>query len=168
MKVSGSFGLGALSPMVPDRQTAPVTEPPTAKVDSSSISPEARARAEAAAHPRFGVLSVAAHQDSELADQLAYDYGHTLHQPLLDISRWDEEGFIRYSATGEPVTPQSEARFRQMAENFQTASLALYNEETAKGTDSAGIFDKLIELGDRQPAEFRTLTRWDATPAEWD
>jgi len=111
---------------------------------------------------------VAAHQDSELADQLAYDYGHTLHTPLYDLSRWDEEGFPRYSATGEPVTAESEARYRQQGELLRTASLALYNEEIAKGTASADIFDKLLALGDRQSEEFRTITLWDATPADWD
>jgi hypothetical protein len=74
---------------------------------------------------------------------------------------------MRYSATGEPVTPESETQYRQQGENLRTASLALYNEERAKGADSADIFDKLIALVDGHSAEFRTITRWDATAADW-
>lgn len=167
MKVSGSPGLGALTPLGNARQATPVPEPSIRKgEDSARFSAEARVRAQAAAHPRFGGLSVAAHQNAELADQLAYDYGHTLHTPLIDVSRWDEEGFPRYSATGEPVTAENWARYQRQGELLQAASLALYDEERAKGTASADIFDKLIALGDLQPADFRTLTMWDSIPAD--
>jgi hypothetical protein len=49
-----------------------------------------------------------------------------------------------------------------MAESLQLESLALYDQERAKGTDSADIFDKLIALGDSQSAEFRNAIHWDA------
>lgn len=161
--------MGALTPTTTERQAAPgadISSPPIN--DPLTLSSAARARAEAADHPRFGALSVAAHQKPDLADMLAYDYGHLLQTPLYDLSRWDEEGFMRYSATGEPVTPESEARYEQFGERLRTASSNLYDEERAKGTDSADIFDKLIALVDRQPAEFRTITRWNATAADWD
>ena len=116
-------------------------------------------------HPRFGEFSAAAHRDKEFADQLAYNYGHIDVHQMVDASRWDEEGFLRYSDTGEPVTPESEARFNEYASSFKAASLALYNEERAKGTSSADIFDKLIALGDAQPAEFRAMMDWDLRSA---
>src|SRR5262245_4859125 len=113
LKISGMLGLGALTGITPQRpSTTPVADGPRPPIeDALTLSSVARARAQAAAHPRFGVLSVAAHQDSELADQLAYDYGHIAQTPLYDVSHWDEEGFPRYSATGEPVTAESEARY---------------------------------------------------------
>jgi hypothetical protein len=55
------------------------------------------------------------------------------------------------------VTAESEARFNQYARDFQAAALVLYNEERAKGTSSADIFDKLIAVGDAQPADFRAM-----------
>ena len=75
-------------------------------------------------------------------------------------------GPLKYTATGEPVTPESEARFNAYARAYKAASLALYNEERAKGTSSADIFDKLIALGDAQPAEFRAMMNWELRNAE--
>jgi len=168
VKVSGSLGVGALAPIAQERRAAPVAGGSNGKVDDSlTVSSEARARAEAAAHPRFGSLSVAAHGDPDLADQLAYDYSHDPLQPLVDLT--DEiagTGPMRYAATGEPVTAESEARFEQYASDFQAASLALYNEERAKGTSSADIFDKLIALGDAQPADFRAMMDWEGLTAK--
>jgi hypothetical protein len=164
------LGLGALTPLTPERPAAAsATDSSRQPIeDPLTLSSVARARAEAAAHPRFGGLSVAAHQDSDLADMLAYDYAHIAQAPLYDVSHWDEEGFPRYSATGEPVTTKSEARYKQMSDSLLSASLALHNAETAKGTASADIFDKLVALVDRQPEELRTITMWNATAAEWD
>jgi hypothetical protein len=97
---------------------------------------------------------------------MAYNYGHIDVHQAVDASRWDEEGFLRYSATGEPVTPESEARFNEYARSYKAASLALYNEERAKGTSSADIFDKLIALGDAQPSEFRAMMNWELRNVE--
>jgi hypothetical protein len=52
----------------------------------SRLSSQARLRKEAAAHPRFGSLSVAAHGDAELADQLAYGYSHDPVHELVDLT----------------------------------------------------------------------------------
>jgi hypothetical protein len=168
VKVSGSLGLGALEPIATERRAAPVADAPNSTVDDSlTFSSEARARAEAAAHPRFGSLSVAAHGDADLADQLAYNYSHDPFQQLVDLT--DEiagTGPMKYAATGEPVTAESEARFKQYASDFQAASRALYNEERARGTSSADIFDKLIALADTQPADFRAMMDWEGLTAK--
>jgi hypothetical protein len=163
MKISGSLGIGTVAPVTPDRLPPPDADISGQKIeDPLTLSSTARVRAEAATHPRFGDLSVAAHSSAELAGQLAYDFSHNVQQPILDATGWENNtGPLRYAATGEPVTPESEARYKQMAENLQTASLKLYNEERAKGTDSADIFDKLVALGDSQSAEFRNVIDWD-------
>lgn len=134
----------------------------TSVADSLSLSAEARARVSASAHPRFGVLSVAAHEDPVLARQLAYDYAHILQQPLIDLT--DEiagTGPAKYAATGEPVTPERDAYYRRLAQDLQTKSLSLYNREMARGTDEADIFDKLIALADKAPAELRDIVNWE-------
>jgi hypothetical protein len=82
---------------------------------------------------------------------------------MYDLSGLEDgSGPMRYTATGEPVTPESEARYKKMADSFHSATMALYNAETAKGTDAADIFDKLVALGDSQSAEYRNVTNWEA------
>jgi hypothetical protein len=139
VRVSGLLGLGPLTPVTTERQATLVADDGSPTIeDPLRFSSAARSRAEAAAHPRFGALSKAVHVDSDIADQVAYDFAHTVHQPLLDATEWaNGTGPLRYTATGEPVTPESEARYEKMAESLQAASLALYNQERAKGTDSA-------------------------------
>jgi hypothetical protein len=140
----------------------PAAEVTSTKIgDPLTFSSLVQSRAAAAAHPRFGPLSASAHADSELADQLAYDYAHQTQTPLYDLTRYNEEGFMRYSATGEPVTLDSEARYQQMGESLHAATSALYNDEVALGTASADIFDKLIALTDKQASEFRTIINWE-------
>lgn len=132
--------------------------------DSVTLSPEARAREAAASHPRFGALSQRAHVDPEMAKEMAYAYSHLDDGPMYDMSAWDGagKGPSRYSATGEVVTPESEARYRKLAASHGAASLSLYKAEKAKGTDPADIFDKLVALVDAQPEDFRSFINWEA------
>jgi hypothetical protein len=81
---------------------------------------------------------------------------------MYDLSGIEKgTGPLRYS-TGEIVTPESEARYKQMAESFRTDARALYDAERAKGTSSADIYDKLLALGDTQPQEYRDVIDWEA------
>jgi hypothetical protein len=132
--------------------------------DTVTFSSTARERESAAQHAHFGALSVAAHQDPALADQLAYEYAHTEQTPLYDVTDIDK-GIVRYSNTGEIVTPESEARYQQLGKSLQSASLNLYDAEKAKGTDPADIYDELIALGNGQPADFRTVVNWETQTA---
>ena len=165
MRICGPSEPSRIAPLALDKTSVASTQSAEGQQisDSVTVSSAARQRQSAAAHPRFGALSAAAHQDSELAEQLAYDQAHAIQTPLYDLRGLESgTGPLRYSATGEAVTPETEARHRQRGENLQAASLDLYNKEKAKGTDAADIFDKLIALGDRQPAEFRTIINWEA------
>jgi hypothetical protein len=164
MKISGTLGSSGLDAVNVERAaTQPGVGAPNTKIDDPvTFSAAAREREAAAAHPRFGSLSVAAHQNPELADQLAYDYGHMVQEPLYDARGWEDgSGPLRYSGTGEVVTPESEAHYEQLGNSLHAESLARYKAETAKGTDSADIFDKLIALGDEQSAEFRSILDWE-------
>jgi hypothetical protein len=165
MNLSGSLGIGSLTPVTTERAAQLVSENPSQKLDDSiTISSTARSRAEAAAHPRWGALSARIHGDPGIADEVAYDFAHNVHQPLVSITEMmNGTGPVRYTATGEPVTLESEARYKGMAESLRAASVALYHEELAKGTESADIFDKLVALGDSQSAEFRGMAHWDAS-----
>jgi hypothetical protein len=130
---------------------------------SVALSSEARARESAASHPRFGAFSQRAHVDPDFAAEMAYAYSHLDDGPLYDMSAWEGAGTgpTRYSATGEVVTPKSEARYKHLAASHGAASLSLYNAEMAKGTDPADIFDKLIALVDSQPEDFRSFIDWE-------
>jgi hypothetical protein len=152
-----------LAPAASERRAPLVAGTSSQKLeDPLTFSSAARSRAQAAAHPRFGVLSVKAHADADLATQLAHDFAHNVQQPILDVTEWAAgTGPMRYSATGEPVTVESTVRYAKMMEDFQAESLALYKQELAKGTDHADIFDKLIALGDSKSEEFRGITNWE-------
>jgi hypothetical protein len=168
MRIGALFGLGAIEPLGSERAAAQPAANRSSKSleDPITLSASARSREAAAMHPRFGELSVAAHRDKGLADQLAYNYGHVEVHQLVDLT--DEiagTGPMKYAATGEPVTAESEARFKAYADEFQAASLALYNDERAKGTSSADIFDKLIALSDGQSADFRSMMDWELRSA---
>jgi hypothetical protein len=105
------------------------------------------------------------HGDPDLADQVAYDFAHNAQQEALDLTEMiNGTGPIRYTVSREPYTPESQARFKHMAEGLRSASVDLYNQERAKGTDSADIFDKLVALGDSQSAELRGMAHWDTMP----
>jgi hypothetical protein len=166
IKIGETRGLGSADTGTLERPSSQpaLGNPSQAIQDSVTLSSEARALEQAATHPRFGALSVKAHLNPELAKQLAHDYGHMEYQPLLDYSALEgaSTGPVRYTVTKEPVTPESEALFRQLAASLQAASLALYDDETAKGTAPADIFDKLIALGNAQSPEFRDMQNWDA------
>jgi len=161
--------LGAVEPVAVERAAAQPAATVSSKglEDPITLSSTARAREAAEMHPRFGEFSAAAHRDKDFADQLAYQYGHIEVHQMVDLT--DEiagTGPMKYAATGEPVTAESEARFKEYAHDFQSASLALYNGERAKGTSSADIFDKLIALGDAQPADFRAMMDWELRTAK--
>jgi hypothetical protein len=169
MKIGEPSVLGAIEPVAVDRPAAPPAASGSSKGLEASItlSPTARSREAAGMHPRFGELSAAAHRDKELAAQLAYNYGHIEVHQLVDLTdQIAGTGPMKYAATGEPVTAESEARFKAYAEEYQAASLTLYNEERAKGTSAGDIFDKLIALGDAQPAEFRAMMGWELRSAQ--
>ena len=165
MEIFGTRGAGGIEPVaVRTRPSQPaVSEANTRVADNVSLSPEARARAAAASHPRFGAFSQLAHFDAGFAEEMAYAYAHLDDGPMYDLSAWDNggKGPTRYTATGEVVTPQSEARYRKLADAHKAASLSLYNAEIAKGTDPADIFDKLIALVDAQPEDFRSFLNWE-------
>lgn len=145
----------------PPPPSAP-TSGSSSRADSVTFSSTARARAEAAAHPRWGALSARLHAEPEIADQVAYDFAHNATQPPLDATEFlNGTGPLRFAGTGEPYTPESKARFEQLANKLKTESIALYDQERAKGTSSADIYDKLIALGDAQSSEFRAMAKWD-------
>ena len=164
MKISGTYGLGGVLPTQAERPTTQAaTGARSTKIDDSlTLSSTARLREAASTHPRFGQFSLAAHADPAFAKQLAYDYAHIVHDPIIDLS--DEvagTGPAKYAATGEPWSPEMDAAYQKQALSMQSQSLDLYNEEMEKGTDPADIFDKLIALGDAQPAELRDIVDWE-------
>lgn len=90
-----------------ERAAAPIVEPARANVaDAMTFSREARERAAAVAHPRFGAFSVASHDDLGFADEMAYNYGHIDVHQMVDASRDGARasklrGFARLHASGD-------------------------------------------------------------------
>lgn len=169
MHIYGKRGVDGIEPVA---GVTPSTQPEAddlgkSEGDSVTLSPDARARESAARHPRFGAFSQRAHVDPEFADEMAYAYSHMDDGPLYDMRAWDGAGTgpSRYSATGEVVTPESEARYRKLAASHEAASRSLYDAEKAKGTDPADIFDKLIALLDSQPEDYRSFIDWEGKTA---
>lgn len=99
-------------------------------------------------------LPPAVRNNPALAAQFAYDKAHSVEQPLFNISGGLNN--IRYSQTGEPVTPENLASFERLTNEVSAKKLALYQEEKSKGTPDADIHDKLVDLISQQSQEFRS------------
>ncbi|MEQ7918077.1 hypothetical protein ABQX22_02695 [Xanthomonas sp. WHRI 1810A] len=93
--------------------------------------------------------------DPEEAKKLAYGYAHnSLTHALLDVS---DRPNIRYAATGELVTPITEAYFSKISRYMQEKSAFLYNSEIERGTSSAEILEKIFSFHDSMPETFKNM-----------
>lgn len=161
MALPGVRGPGSVDRLeLRERQAS--TRPSSAGAASSL---EDRVTLSSAARPqvpeRFRALSSQAHSDPKLAEQLAHDYALTEQSPIIDLSDLEAgRGPAKYAATGEPVTFESEQRYKEMAASLREATASLYSQEKAKGTADADILDKLLSRIGAQPQEFRNITGW--------
>ena len=147
----------------PEALRPPASSSRTAPSGSTSLENKARLSEQAGSQQALlGSLSAHAHADPRLAEQLAYDYAQNEMHAIISISRVETggDGIARYSATWEPVSPRSEARFKQQAAELRAASESLYRSEKRKGTAAADIFDKLIALIGSQPRGFLDAINW--------
>jgi hypothetical protein len=97
----------------------------------------------------------AAKSDPEEAEKLAFGYAHnSLAHALLDVS---DRPNIRYSATGELVTPKTEAYFAKISQAMQERCTHLYNSEKNKGTTPVEILEKIFEFQDSMPLAFKNM-----------
>lgn len=139
----------------------PAPEEP-ARIDRVSLSAAARERAAAAAAGKrsgLSVLSEAVHADPSQAAWLAHDFAYFDDHPLLEAST-DAFGQMRYAATGEPVTAESEAQFDRQAARARAGRVAVYESELSRGTEPAEIFDKLVAFMATQSEDFLRHTGW--------
>ncbi|PWC14877.1 hypothetical protein B4923_02190 [Brenneria roseae subsp. americana] len=67
---------------------------------------------------------------------------------------------VTYSSTGQPVTSASSAAFNELSVSVLAGRTAIYNEETAKGTDPADIFDKIVSYMNTQPQSYLDAINW--------
>jgi len=114
---------------------------------------------------------------SPAAAQFAYDFAHanfadgmgseTSGSGLVnsavsyDISQTlpPGDGILRYSS-GETVTPESQAYWKQQATSFHNDLLKLYNAEVAKKTPPGEMLNKFLDLQGQQPERFRSMMMW--------
>lgn len=99
-----------------------------------------------------------ARSDPAEAAALAYGYAHnSLSGELLDCS---DRPNIRYSATGELVTPATSAYFARTYLAMQKERTELYQAELSKGTHSADILEKIFDFNESMPTRFLEMAGW--------
>lgn len=127
--------------------------------DRVTLSPAARAPL---LPEKFRGMVASAHADPKIAQQLAYSYANSDQAPIIDLSDVEAgTGPAKYAATGEPVTSESELRYKEMTTSLRAATASLYTREKANGTADADILEKLLSTIAAQPAEFRDITGFD-------
>lgn len=96
-----------------------------------------------------------AKENPQEADKLAYGYAHnSLGHALLDLS---DRPNIRYAATGELVTVQSQNYFHSVGQDMQQQLSSLYQQEINKGTPSYLILEKIFTFQDSMPQKFKDM-----------
>ena len=74
--------------------------------------------------------------------------------PVLDFADWPR---VRYAASGEVQTPESEEHFREMTSATNLLRSALIEAERAKGTPALYILDKLLNLNSALPERYKKM-----------
>lgn len=74
--------------------------------------------------------------------------------PVLDFADWPR---VRYAASGEVQTPESEEYFRKMTSTTNLLRSALIEAERAKGTSALYILDKLLNLNSALPERYKKM-----------
>lgn len=74
--------------------------------------------------------------------------------PVLDFADWPR---VRYAASGEVQTPESEKYFREMTSATNLLRSALIEAERAKGTPALYILDKLLNLNSALPERYKKM-----------
>jgi hypothetical protein len=74
--------------------------------------------------------------------------------PLLDFAEWPK---VRYAASGEDQTRESEEYFRDMTSAANLLRTALIDAERAKGTPALYILDKLLSLNSALPERYKKM-----------
>ncbi|WP_136156692.1 hypothetical protein [Brenneria roseae] len=80
---------------------------------------------------------------------------------LISIhDRPDGSFYTTYYSTGQLVTSTSSASFKEISASALAGRTAIYNEETAKGTNPADIFDKIVSYMNTQPQSYLDAINW--------
>ncbi|HCR1910943.1 TPA: hypothetical protein ONC18_003678 [Enterobacter kobei] len=74
--------------------------------------------------------------------------------PLLNFAEWPK---VRYAASGEDQTRESEEYFRDMTSAANLLRTALIDAERAKGTPALYILDKLLSLNSALPERYKKM-----------
>ena len=74
--------------------------------------------------------------------------------PVLDFADWPR---VRYAASGEVQTRESEEYFREMTSATNLLRSALIEAECAKGTPALYILEKLLNLNSALPERYKKM-----------
>lgn len=163
MAISGIRGMAGMDPAAlrSASSSLPAKHGRMSIEDTVTLSAAAR---QAQLPERIRSLSVTAHENPALAEQLARDYAYTPLRPVIDMTEHVAgTGPERYAATGEPVTLESQSKYEQAAALFRDKTSSLYELEKSKGTAAADILDKIFSLINAQPSDFRSMIDWEGT-----
>lgn len=110
---------------------------------------------------RQSLASRTAHADPKLAEQTAHDLAYAEDSIGLDATDWvNGTGPLKIKSTGEPLTPEFEAKFRAEAAKIREQRVALYESEKSKGTLAADILNKLESVFNELPQDYQDLVRF--------
>lgn len=91
---------------------------------------------------------------------MAHDLAYTDDSIGIDASDWvNGTGPLKVKSTGEPLTPEFEAKFKAESGKVRDQRIALYESEKANGTLAADILDKLEKQFSELPQDYQDLVR---------
>lgn len=70
---------------------------------------------------------------------------------------------VYYAATGNPVTPESKARFESISQSIVAETSSIFYSEREKGTSAADIFEKMHQFMSTQPNDYLQSIKWFST-----
>ncbi|RZI44259.1 hypothetical protein EGT07_02205 [Herbaspirillum sp. HC18] len=165
-----STSVASLNKNIPQSQwqkaAGAIAATPLPPTDSVSISESARklltAESSGNGEPNYAkLLSDSVHQDPALAEKLADEMSHGTYAAWLDFSDSIKgTGPVKYAATGQPVTEESESYFNSMGSAVLENKIKIYETEKAKGTPAADIVDKLLGYMDSLPTSYKEMINW--------
>jgi len=159
-----------LEPIRPTKSLPPQAPVIAEREDRVTLSPAARERKNSDSEEQPSItLKRASQSHLSLADQATFTKTDKQVKELAfqeDRAQLDTTdaaqgtGPVRYAATGEVVSAESDAKLAEKAANVRQGRIALYQSEKAKGTPPSEIYEKIANYMSNQTPEYLRHTGW--------
>lgn len=159
-----------LEPIRPTKSLPPQAAVIAEREDRVTLSPEVRERQISAADAELNsALKRASQSNLSSADQASFAKTDNQVKELAfqqDRAQLDTTdaaqgtGPVRYAATGEVVSAESDAKLAEKAAEVRQGRIALYQAEKAKGTPPSEIYEKIANFMSKQTPEYLRHTGW--------